>query len=117
MTDDFDFLNDYWGGDEEEDNPDQGDWISEPSSAEKAFLDEIFAVYGISSYEEVVINFDVTLDPRQLRGDRFATFAEAVIWLHDIGVLGFSNIVYYEEEELYGAKIPDCTPGNPNCPE
>lgn len=113
MSDDFDYLSDYWGGEGDGDEPDQGDWLSEPSSAEKAFLEELLGVYGIKDFNEVTINFTNDINPRELRGDRFATMAEAIMYLHDIGVLGFSNIVYYEEEDLYGARIPE-TSATPN---
>lgn len=114
MTDDFDFLSDYWGDDE--DGPESGDWLSEPSPAEKAFVDEILAIYGIDNASDLVIEYDVNFDVSQLRGDRFATLAEAIIWLHDIGVLGFSQVVWYEDEGLWGPKIPNCTPGDPRYP-
>lgn len=104
MTDDFDFLGDYWGDDD--DGPDSGDWLSEPSPSEKAFIDEILAAYGIESVGEITVNFHDGIDPSELRGDRFATLAEAVMYLYDIGVLGFSDIIYYEDEDLYGARIP-----------
>lgn len=106
MSDDWNYLDDYWGGDDDEDSPPQGDFSPEPSTAEKAFLEELLGVYGIKDFNEITINFTNDIDPTELRGDRFATLAEAIMYLHDIGVLGFSNIVYYEDEDLYGARIP-----------
>lgn len=87
-----------------EDNPLFG------SSAEAQFLREILDQYGIEQFSDIVVDFSPDLNPSELRGNRFVTLAEAVMFLHDIGVLGFSNIVYYKEEDLYGSRIPDDTP-------
>lgn len=104
MSDDYLGWNDEW---DEWDEEGGGDFP--PSSdASSALLRELMETYGYSDVGDILIDFEKA-DPSQLRGNRFSSLLEAVLWMHDIGVLGFSHVVYLGEDE-YGAEIPDNTP-------
>lgn len=103
MSDDYISYNQEWD-DETWGDFDEGDFA--PSNAEREFIKEIFGTYGIRSIGEILVDFDAVADVSSLRGNRFSSFGEALTWLHDIGVLAFSKVVYLGDDE-FGAAIPD----------
>jgi hypothetical protein len=50
-------------------------------------------------------------DVSNLRGDRFTSLTDALDFLMSIGVIGFSEVVYFEDEDLFGVNVPDDSGG------
>jgi hypothetical protein len=107
-------LDDDFQGIPEED---WGDWdgdLSPPPFEEPdvndLFLQEVLDSLGIESVAEIVIDFSDVENVSNLRGDRFTSPEEAFIFLYNIGVLGFSDVVYFPDEDVYGVEIDDDTP-------
>lgn len=83
-----------------------GEWAGEGDDGEpvdplSALLDE----FGIDSFESIVLDFSNLPEDYESRALEFSSFEEALYFLHDIGVLGFSGI--YETEDGYGIAIRD----------
>lgn len=81
---------------------DDGDWsdITAPEEAETPsdeFISSILREVGIDGYDSIVIDF-TDADPSELRGQRFDTIEEAIIYLYDIGILSFSEIVEFDDD-------------------
>lgn len=103
--DDYDSFNPDWGDDDFDD-----EWGGEtPSDGLSDVINELLSVYGIETLGSIIINPEQVKDPSELRGTRFSSPAEVLLWMHEIGVLAFSNIVYYGDGE-YGAAIPEKSP-------
>lgn len=81
-----------WGGGEDD---------GEPVDPLSALLDE----FGIDSFESIILDFSSLPEDYESRALEFSSFEEALYFLHDIGVLGFSGI--YETEDGYGIAIRD----------
>lgn len=90
---------DDWYEDENSPEWDMGD--SEPRDPLQGLLDEL----GIESFESIILDFSQLPDDYEARALEFATFEEALYFLNDIGVLGFSGV--YETEDGYGIAIRD----------
>lgn len=103
MDDDFD---DIYDEPDETDEPWHDD--DEPPDDEMSELQALLAEYGIESVGQIIVEFE-NVPPEDLRGERFTEFIDAVHYLVDIGVIGFSDIVYFEDDGLYGVVIPDAS--------
>jgi len=106
MSDYFDsYPNDY---DEEGDaSPfiDWSGWSDEPLTvdpyieAEQDILDTL----GIEDYDSILLD-PTTLEPDELRGNRFSSLQEAITYLFDAGILRFSGVVMQEGEIMPAVK-------------
>ena len=76
-------------------------------TAEDAYLAEIADNLGLDSIDQILVNFDNVTDQSNIRGDRFTSLTDALDFLMSIGVLAFSEVVYFEEDDLYGVDVPD----------
>jgi hypothetical protein len=70
---------------------------------------EIAANYGILDWDEIIVDLD-KVDPGELRGERFPTIEQAVVWLFKVGVLEFGGAVYHEDIDMYSVYIQSDTP-------
>lgn len=84
---------------EDDDSPEWG--MGEGGSTDP--LSHLLDEFGIDSYESIVLDFANLPEEYESRALEFATFEEALYFLHDIGVLGFSGI--YETEDGFGIAI------------
>lgn len=82
-------------------------FIPDEKSAEQAYLDELAENLGLESIDQILINFDDMADLSNLRGDRFTSLTDAIDFLMSIGVIGFSEVVYFPEDDLFGVDVPD----------
>lgn len=70
---------------------------------------EVLDALGIASFDEIIVlpeerNFD------NARGNRFETITEAIVYLFDAGILGFSGVVVDDESENFiEIDVDDCT--------
>lgn len=102
MSDYFDFdPNEY--DPQGEDNPFAGlpgfdDSEISPDPYEQVERD-VLDSFGVESFEDII--FDVTsVQPDDLRGNRFATMSDALNYLFDAGILRFSGVVLQGDEIL-----------------
>lgn len=79
----------------------------EPRDPLQALLDE----FGIESLESISLDFANLPKDYEARALEFATIEEALYFLYDIGVLGFSGI--YKTDGGFGVAIQPCT--DPPC--
>lgn len=98
-----------------DDNP-YGDWEGddyydgerlppmEPSTSDQELLNEILDGLGIREFGEIVIDLTAA-NPAEIRGDRFSTLEETVLFLYDIGILNFSNLIYFDDVDQYGYEV------------
>lgn len=77
------------------------------SSPDDLVLRGILAEVGLESADEIVIDLE-RVKPENIKSVRFSTLTEAIVWLHNIGILGFSGVFRYESGE-YGAATADDT--------
>jgi hypothetical protein len=61
------------------------------------YVRDILADLGVDSYDQIIVQFD-DIDPGDLRGQRFDTFEEVILFLNDIGILSFSEVVDMGDE-------------------
>lgn len=83
------------------------DIIPNEMTAEDAYLAEIAENLGLDSINQILVNFDQIEDITNVRGDRFTSLTDALDFLSSIGVLGFSDVVYFPDEDLFGVDVPD----------
>ena len=107
MSDDYlgfndDYDDEYFGNFEGDENP------PEDIDADKLLLAEIMHHYGYRSIEEIIIDPAKLPEGWRIQGNRFSTLLEAVIFLHDIGILGFSGVVKLSDD-TFGAAVPITT--------
>jgi hypothetical protein len=107
-SDDFDGFDEE--GNEGFDGEPEG-FEPEEKTAEQAYLDELANNLGLDSIDQILINFDGMGDVSNLRGDRFTSLTDALDFLMSIGVIGFSEVVYFEDEDLFGVNVPDDSGG------
>lgn len=81
---------------------------SNPDDDERPSIIEIMDQLGIADLGEITVNIRDAEDASLIRGDRFAFIEDAIYYLYDIGVLGFSSIVQMEVN-VYAVSIPDDT--------
>lgn len=100
MSDYFDFPpNDY---DEEGDESpfiDWSGWSDEPL-IEDPYLkaeEDILDTLGIEDFESIFFD-PVDLKPEEMRGNRFESLQEAIMYLFDAGILRFSGVVIQGDE-------------------
>ena len=67
-------------------------------------VNDIFSEMGFDAWEDVFTTWE-TADPEDIRGARYATPEEALFDLYERGMLGFSDIAYYEDEGLYSIVV------------
>lgn len=67
-------------------------------------VNDIFSEMGFTSWRDVFAAWE-DADPQDLRGARYLSPEEALFDLYDRGMLGFSDIVYYPDEELYSIAV------------
>jgi hypothetical protein len=98
---------------DEEDDPFYGLYGSEEAGDDPtgSYIDigALLEGLGIESAEEFVVELDALTDPSTLRSIRFSTLEESIIFLAEIGVLAFADVVLIDEEE-FGVSIPEFTP-------
>lgn len=68
------------------------------------YVDQIFDLMGFDAWEDVFTTWE-TADLEDLRGARYNTPEEALFDLYERGMLGFSDIVYYVDEDLYSIVV------------
>lgn len=83
----------FWNEEDDEYTEEGGDL----TTLTRALLDEL----GFQDIGDIIVDFEGA-DLSALRGDRFSSAEETLVFLYDIGIIDFSDIVYIEEEELYG---------------
>lgn len=109
--DDRDFLSeDDWGDYDDESlapPPENSDFVDDGAITTRDILDAL----GIDRFEEIIVSLDEVENPSEIRGNRFATIEEAIFFLYDIGVVSFSQVVYFDDEDLYGVQIDNDTGG------
>lgn len=106
MSDDDNYI----GYDPEWDEDELGEWGEEiPLNPDEALRWEIMQHYGYDEIGDFVIEPGDLEANWRIQGNRFSTILEAMIFLHDIGILGFSKVVRMGEDE-FGAAVPDKTP-------
>ena len=76
-------------------------------TAEEAYLAELAENLGLDSVASLVIDVLNVEDPSTIRGERFTSLTDALEYLVNLGLIGFSNVVYFEDDDLYGASVPD----------
>lgn len=93
---------------------DDDEWWREPQEDKEPpdiDVQSLLREMGIDGYEGIIVDFN-DINPEELRGQRFDTLDEAIIFLHEIGVLNFGSVVEMDDG-TYGVTIDDCT--NPPC--
>lgn len=106
-------MNDFDGDynddpDWEHDLESDGDLYFDNTNPFEERAQEIAFNYGIQDWDEIIVDFS-KVGPGELRGDRFSTLEEAVVFLFDLGVLEFGGVVYYQDVDLYGVAIDSDT--------
>lgn len=86
---------------------DDDGWWHEPQDPEEkesgVDVSSLLREVGIDGYEQILL--DITnVDPNELRGQRFDTIEEAIVFLYDIGVLSFAGLVEFDDD-TYGYLI------------
>lgn len=87
-------------------------YTEEEETAEDTYVREYLANYGIMDIDKFVINVHDVVDPSNIRGERFVSLTDALDYLVQIGVVGFSHVVYFPEDDEYGADVPDSSDGD-----
>jgi hypothetical protein len=100
---DFDFGEDDDARDFNEDWNDKGDTLAARGTDNLTVLD-IMDDLGIYHIDEFIVDFS-NVAPDDLRGGRFLSIEETILHLYSIGVLSFSGVVRYGQDE-YGEAIP-----------
>ena len=67
-------------------------------------VNSIFDEMGFDNWRDVFAAWE-DADPSDLRGARYSSAEEALFDLYERGMLGFSDIVYFEEEGLYSIEV------------
>ncbi len=110
----WDDENDFDAFDEEGEEGFDGeslDFFKEEKTAEQAYLDELADNLGLDNINQILVNFENVTDQSNIRGDRFTSLTDAIDFLMSIGVIGFSEVVYFPEDDLYGVDVPDDSGG------
>lgn len=95
-------------------DPFEGDRdLTGPSEGEYTYLDWLND-QDIDDINNITVNL-ADADPEGLRGQRFDTQEEALQWLFDTGLIGFSRVVRYpmegdDEDHVYGVEVGDTGP-------
>lgn len=110
--DDFDFDEFDGDGDEGFDG-EPSDYHPNEISAEEAYLIELAENLGLEDISQIIVNSGDVQHPEDIRGDRFTSLTDAIDYLMSLGLIGFSEIVYFEDDDLWGAAVPDDS-ANPN---
>jgi hypothetical protein len=69
----------------------------------------LLSAFGVDELGDILLNVEALDNPGIIRGDPYESITEALIFLAEINVLGFSNVVI-GKEGLYYVAIPDRTP-------
>ena len=96
---------DLWDGDDDSDSLEPSGQIDDFLGIDSAYLRDIMEQYGIVDFQDFVVDLSAVERPEDIRGVRFATLGEAVSFLFEIGVLGFSEIVTIDD--VYAVVIGD----------
>lgn len=100
-SDNYDWLE--WPEDEEYDSG-LGDFLSPSPGFSDDSLRELLDIYGADFLRDIVVAFEDVADQPGHRANRFASAVDAIVFLHDIGVLSFSDVVLYGDES-FGVRI------------
>jgi hypothetical protein len=86
-------------------------------------MEVIMEEFGFENIEDVVIDFEKLDDPEvsaelafspgDVRGRAFVRLSDAIVWLYEIGVLGFSRVTSFTNEDgvtFFFPLVPDTTP-------
>lgn len=100
MSDYFDFPPNEFD-EEGDENPfkDLAGWSDEAELRDpyEEMTEDIMDNLGIEEFDDIV--FDIgSVDPEDLRGNRFESLEEAIIYLFDAGILRFSGVVLDGDE-------------------
>ena len=108
MPDDTDLFLD--GSDDDEGGEYDGENFASfnPDDDDRPSIQEILDGLGVADLGEITVNLRDAEDASLIRGDRFAFIEDALYYLYDIGVLGFSSIIQMEVN-VYAVSIPDDT--------
>ena len=79
-----------------------------PEDDTESLLRDIQQQYGIVDFQDIIVDLADIEDPENIRGVRFGTLEEAIMFLFQIGVLGFSDIITIDD--LYVPVVHD-SPG------
>lgn len=77
------------------------DWEAMTEWIDTHQLEDDTSVFGLAPEE---------VSPEDIRHVRYASAEEAMNFLIEAGIYGFSEVVYFEEEDLYGIAVGD-SPG------
>lgn len=76
-------------------------------TAEELYLAELAENLGLDDINSLVIDVNNIEDATTIRGERFTSLTDALEYLVNLGLIGFSNVVYFEDDDLWGASVPD----------
>lgn len=108
MSDEFNPWTDDWGEDFDWEGSDEWDPSQPlpPFAEESDFEDDILALYGAETIEDVTVNVYDLENVAHVRGERFATVEDALYYLYELGVIAVGNVVEMELN-VYAVAIPD----------
>lgn len=98
---------DYFGDEDGDDRDFNDDWEQGQQGSRGTDNETVLSIMddlGIFHIDEFIVDF-TNIPPDDLRGGRFASLEETILHLYSIGVLSFSGVVRYGQEE-YGEAIP-----------
>lgn len=100
---DFDYFGDE-GDDERDFNDDWEQGAQGSRGTDNLTVLEIMDDLGIYHVDEFIVDLS-KVPPDDQRGGRFGSIEEVIIHLYEIGVLSFSGVIRYGEDD-YGEAIP-----------
>lgn len=80
----------------------------EPPDDSGSLVRHIMELYGVVDFQDWVVDLGAVQDPENIRGVRFSTLEEALIFLFQLGVLSFSEVTMIDD--LYVPIVHD-SPG------
>lgn len=102
-------MSDIYFPDDDDLEPEE-DWKPEEPQFTSELARLIYEEYGVVDYEGVIVDIE-SVNLSDLRGQRFDTLEEAVLWLLQIGLFAFSHVT--QIEDVFGVEVPPCS--NPPC--
>lgn len=63
------------------------------------FESQVQARFGVESLGDIIIDVE-SVNAENLRGNRFSNLVDAIVYLHEAGILSFSDVALYEDGEI-----------------
>jgi hypothetical protein len=67
-------------------------------------VNDIMDELGIANWGEIIVNWE-DADAGDLRSTRYNSPEEALFDMYDRGLIGFTDIVYYPDEDMYSIVV------------